>query len=248
MNDLAQQVKEANKTFYDIVGPSYEDIDGRRSEHLIRYVEEQLDLISERTETNSIMDLGCGSGFISKVARTYFKQRYALDISHRIVRGIDDEKLYRVVADTDVIPFGDDRLDCVVTFAVLHHCYSYEKVLSEIGRVLVKGGIFYSDHDMDSFFFSRYRPLLKTYRKINDASKHYLSRFNQLSSEIYNCSEYHQDGIPSEKIELLLKSVGFSDVRLEYHWFGLSHLTDKVFGRKTFRKGCAPLVRIVAVK
>lgn len=248
MNNLAQRVKDANRNFYDIVGESYEEIDGRRSEQLIHYAEDKLGEISKKTEANSILDLGCGSGFISRVARNYFKQRYALDISHRIVRGIDDVGLYKVIADTDVIPFKDNSMDCVVSFAVLHHCYSYEKILSEICRVLVKGGIFYSDHDMDSLFFRRYRPLLKIYRKVNDARSHYLSRFSQLSSEMYHCSEYHEDGIPSEAIELLLKNAGFSDVRLEYHWFGLSPLTDNIFGKKSYKKGYAPLVRIIAAK
>ena len=37
-------------------------------------------MISQKTDAESILDLGCGSGFISNVAKNYFKQRYALDI------------------------------------------------------------------------------------------------------------------------------------------------------------------------
>ena len=248
MNNPELQVKKANKDFYDIVGPSYEEIDGRRSEQLLCYVSKKLETISRQTDTDYILDLGCGSGFISRIAKKYFKKRYAIDISYKIVKAIEDKNLHKVTADSDLIPMQDSSLNCVVTFAVLHHCYAYEKMLSEINRVLKDGGIFYSDHDMDAFFFKRFKPLLKVYRKMNDARRNYLSRFSQLSEEIYNCSEFHQDGIPSEAIELILKNIGFKDVRLEYHWYGLSLLFDKIFGKNAYKRGYAPLTRIIAVK
>lgn len=248
MIDLEQKVKNANKNFYNTVGSLYELIDGRRSEQLTRYVCEQLKIISKNTNAGSILDLGCGGGFISRIAKNYFNHRYALDISHNITKCIDDATLNKLTADTDLIPIGNNKLNCVVTFAVLHHCYSYEKMLSEIYRILTVGGIYYSDHDMDAFFFERFKPLLKVYRKINDSSKNYLSRFNRLSKEIYDYSEFHQNGIPSKTIETTLKRIGFKEVNLEYHWFGLSTLTDKLLGKKPFKKGYAPLVKIFAVK
>jgi ubiquinone/menaquinone biosynthesis C-methylase UbiE len=248
MNNAERKVKKANKYFYDIVGPSYEEIDGRRSEQLLRYVSKKLESISRQTGTESILDLGCGNGFISRIAKKDFKKRYAIDISYKIVKSIEDKNLHKVTADSDFIPIQDDSLSCVVTFAVLHHCYAYEKMLSEIKRVLKEGGIFYSDHDMDAFFFNRFKPLLKIYRKMNDAGRRYLSIFSQLSEEIYNFSEFHQEGIPSEEIELILKNIGFKDVRLEYHWYGLSSLFDKIFDKNSYKRGYAPLTRIIAIK
>ncbi len=248
MDYLEFQVKKANRDFYDIVGSSYEAIDGRRSDKLICYVSEQLKSISENTEADAILDLGCGSGFVSRIAAKYFKTRFAVDISFHIVRVIEDDTLHKLTADSDFIPFQNESLNSVASFAVLHHCYAYEKMVSEIYRVLKEGGIFYSDHDMDESFFKRFKPLLKIYRSINDASRHYLSNFHQLSEEIYHCSEFHEEGIPSEKIEHLLKQIGFKDVRFEYHWYGLSSLTDKIFGKKSYQRGYAPLTRIIAVK
>ena len=248
MNNLEQRVKKANREFYDIVGSSYEGIDGRRSERLIRYVSEQLKIISRNVEADSILDLGCGNGFVSRAARDFFKRRYALDISFKIIKAIDDATLLKITADSDLIPIRDSKVNCVVTFAALHHCYSYEKMLSEIYRILKDGGIYYSDHDMDSFFYKRFKPLLKVYRKINDARGTYLSRFKGLSGEMYDYSEFHKDGIPSEKIKSMLKGIGFKNIILEYHWFGLSPLTDTVFGKRTYNRGYAPLVKIIAVK
>lgn len=248
MVDLEEQVKRANRDFYDIVGPAYETIDGRRSERLRHYVAEKLELISRKTAGESILDLGCGSGFIAISAEPCFKQRYAFDISFNIINAVENKTLRKGVADSDRIPLQSSRLDCVVTFALLHHCYAYEKMLSEIYRVLKRGGVYYSDHDMDSSFFRRFNFFLKIHRKIHDARRKYLSEFNQLTEEMYDCSEIHQKGIPSETVEATLKCVGFKEVKLEYHWFGLSSSTDKLFGKKSYHKGYAPLVRITAIK
>jgi len=246
--DLETQVKKANRDFYDIVGASYEEIDGRRTEQLTWYIADQLKIISINTDADSILDLGCGSGFVSRVAKSLFRKRYALDISFKIVKAIDDKTLLKMTADFDSIPIRDRRLSSIVAFAVLHHCYSYDRMFVEIYRVLKEGGIFYSDHDMDSLFFKRFKLLMGLYRRINDASKRYLARFNELSEEIYRCSEFHQNGIHSEIIESLLRKTGFREVRLQYHWYGLSAFTDKIFGKRVYRRGCAPLVRIMAVK
>lgn len=248
MNNLEIQVKKANKDFYDIVGADYEKIDGRRTEPLTRYAAVQLKMISRNTDADSILDLGCGSGFISRVAKNYFKQRYALDISFKMIKLIDDKTLLKMTADSDLIPIKEGQFSSVVAFALLHHCYSYENMFVEIYRVLKRGGIFYSDHDMDSLFFKRFRPFLKLYRRINNTRKHYLSKISQLSENTYRCSEFHQEGIHSGKIESMLKKIGFQEVKIQYHWFGLTPLTDRIFGKRIYRSGYAPLVKIIAKK
>ncbi|MHC4183737.1 MAG: class I SAM-dependent methyltransferase, partial [Planctomycetota bacterium] len=212
MTELERKVKKANKDLYDIVGSSYEEIDGRRSKELVQYVSGRLKGIAEETDGISILDLGCGSGFISRIARDYFKCRLAYDISFRIIKAIGDSELLKITGDLDFIPVKSGSFSCIVTFAVLHHSYSFEKIFNEIYRVLKKGGMFYSDHDMDSFFYNRYKPLLKIYRKINNAKKHYLLKFNQLTEEIYNYSEFHQKGIPSDSITKMLTGIGFKGV------------------------------------
>lgn len=246
--NIEDKVKKANRLFYDTVSASYDDIDGRRSQHLVSYLSDQLDAISRRLASSSILDLGCGSGFVSRVASDYFQSRYAIDISYNIINAIDDGSLHKINADLDFLPIKDKELGTVVTFAVLHHCPSYGQLFREVYRVLNDGGIYYSDHDMDSAFYSRFKPLLKVYRGIFSAEKRYKARFLELTEEIYCYSEYHQNGIPSDEIGHLLRSIGFRDVSIQYHWYGLSPLTDLIFGKRAFKIGNAPLVRIIATK
>lgn len=243
-----EQVKKANKEFYDIVGSDYEKLDGRRKDSLQAYLEGQLQQASAQGGSDSILDLGCGSGFVSQAASHLFKRRFAVDISYSILRGINDPNLKKIAADSDFIPIGDNRIDVVGAFALLHHCYSFEGLCGEVYRILKRGGVFYSDHDMDISFFARFKWLMNIYRKIHNAKKRYLESFDSLSDHLYDCSEFHQEGIQPELIRSLLKKAGFREVHITFHWFGLSPFSDRMFGMKIFSRGWAPLTRIVAVK
>ena len=248
MKTSEEQVKKANKEFYDIVGSNYEKLDGRRTEPLYAYVDEQLKEVSTLGNSDSILDLGCGNGFVSQVAAHLFKQRYAIDISYLILRGIEDPPLKKIAADSDFIPIQDNQIDVVGAFAFLHHCHSFERVCGEVYRILKAGGIFYSDHDMDISFYSRFKSMMKIYRKVHNAKKRYLESFETISENLYDCSEFHQNGIQSDLICSLLKKIGFSEVSISFHWFGLSSFSDRLFGKKKYPRGWAPLTRIVALK
>ncbi|MCX6356705.1 MAG: class I SAM-dependent methyltransferase [Candidatus Aureabacteria bacterium] len=248
MNELGCHVKRANRDFYDIVGAAYESIDGRRSERLAGYVAGRMEMLSRRAGSESMLDLGCGNGFVARVAKAYFRRQYAVDISCSILRSIADGTPVKLCADSDSIPIRGGRVNCVVTFAMLHHCFEYEKLLSEIHRVLAPGGVYYSDHDMDELFFSRFRLAIEAYHLFNNAKRRYRRAFKNISAELYDYSEYHRRGIPSGTILSLLARLGFREVTCDYHWFGLSPVTDRLFGVRTFRRGLAPLTRIIAVK
>jgi hypothetical protein len=45
----------------------------------------------------------------------------------------------------------------------------------------------------------------------------------------------------------LFQAAGFS-VRLEHHWYGLTGITDRLFGTRGYPRGLAPLARLWAVK
>lgn len=248
MNNIAEQVKGANREFYDRVGSSYESLDGRRSSQLATYVKDQI-TGSVRPGTRSwVLDLGCGNGFVSRVVRPYFERRYALDLSWNVIKEITDRGVERVQGDCDVLPFQDGSFDCVVAFAVLHHCYGYEELVEEIFRVLKSGGVFYSDHDMDIKFFDRFGPLVRLYRRMKGVRNLYKGCVHGENDDLYRCSEIHEDGIPSPYIRSLLETAGFRRISVEFHWYGLSAWTNLVFGKKVYKQGRAPLARILAVK
>lgn len=83
-----------------------------------------------------ILDLGCGSGIVTKEFAEEF---------HARITGVDivDNRIFpinfRLVNGRD-LPFADDNFDAVLITYVLHHADDPIRVLCEAKRVLKKGG------------------------------------------------------------------------------------------------------------
>ncbi len=91
-----------------------------------------------------ILDLGCNTGYGSKVLSVYGKVS-AVDVSEKAIStakeqhasaGIDFQ-----VIDGERLPFENGRFRLIVSFQVIEHIVDYQKYLGEIKRVLSPGGI-----------------------------------------------------------------------------------------------------------
>ncbi|MEA2163906.1 MAG: hypothetical protein QOK37_2033 [Thermoanaerobaculia bacterium] len=81
-----------------------------------------------------LLDLGCGP-------RDQFRPAEHLDLQYV---GIDFEsEKADILADGHAIPFGDAAFDAVFSYAVLEHLHTPSLALSEVARVLRKGGVFF---------------------------------------------------------------------------------------------------------
>ena len=245
---IDSEVTQANKKFYDAVAKDYEAIDGRRSIEVLCWLTNKISKVSKCTQRNTILDIGCGAGFVLKCSDGIFKKKYGIDISRNILQDINLTDGIVVCGDSYSLPFKDNSMDVVVAFAALHHFYNITPVLSEVFRVLKSGGIFYSDHDMDKNFVKRFGVLLKLYRAVFNMGDKYVNVSKKITKKLYSLSEIHSDGIESDKALLDLRGMGFKDISVCYHWFGLSFLFNKLFGQKSFKRGNAPLISIIARK
>ncbi len=245
------KVIEANKFLYDNIVNEYETIDKRRSDKLFKWIDTKMEMISKQTTGESILDFGCGTGVIIKSAKKYFKKVYGADVSPKMVDYVKQFCDNAYLSDGQHLPFENESLDAVVCFAVLHHIYDYTNLFNEIHRVLKKGGILWTDHDIDINFVKKFNVFLKIYWGITKPYKNYLNFFKLKDAEvknIYELSEIHSDGIDSGKIITQLNKLEFSDIKNRYHWFGLNKYINILIGNKTFKKGYAPLFSILARK
>lgn len=245
--DEKARVRAANRTFYDLAAARYEAIDGRRSPALLAWLRRLLVRLREQAPGGVLADIGAGGGLVSRCAQGIFSRRLALDISPAILAvhraGFD----YGLAADVDALPLADASLDAAMAFATLHHLHDFAGLAREMARVLRPGGVFCSDHDMDRRFHDRFRLPLALYRRLRDASGHYVEQVPGLTPELYALSEFHEAGIDASRLADLFAAAGFA-VRLEFHWYGLQAVTDRIFGTRTYPRGLAPLVRLWAVK
>jgi SAM-dependent methyltransferase len=100
------------------------------------------DIIGHFPESTKILDLGCGTGWISE----HFNYYTGLDISHVAVE--EAQRLGRNVIEGDAgkaLPFEDASFTGVVAKDVLEHVLTPFETVLEIRRVLEIGGLVYAN-------------------------------------------------------------------------------------------------------
>ena len=88
-----------------------------------------------------VLEVGCGMGnFAERVARETSAEVVATDLSPRMVELAAARGLEARVADVEELPFGGGEFDCAVANAMLYHVEHLDRALSELARVLDRGG------------------------------------------------------------------------------------------------------------
>jgi ubiquinone/menaquinone biosynthesis C-methylase UbiE len=93
---------------------------------------------------NSILDVGCGNGWVAKEFLPKGKQVFSLDISvtnpDKAKKLYPNEKHFGVAADSFHLPFSNDSFDCVIASEIIEHVFDPEEFIKELFRVVKKGG------------------------------------------------------------------------------------------------------------
>lgn len=235
------EVKLANQRFFDLTSEVYEQADQRRDETLARYLDLQLREMSEATDSQRLLDVGCGAGFAAIQAARRFAEVVGIDISPRIAAkaAAVAPALSFMAADSDHLPFADACFDGLVALAVLHHLPAHEAFFAEAHRVLKPGGILYTDHDMSRSFRNVFRLPLMLYRLLRDEEKTYQSFCPQISHQLYDLTEIHREGLKTCELERAMRAAGFTEFEFRYHWLGLSATFDRL-GRLINDQGRCP--------
>ena len=99
----------------------------------------------------SVLDLGCGGGFMAEALTKRGANIIGIDPSPDMLKTAREHAKTGRLNITykegtgEAIPLGRDSVDCVVCVDVLEHVQDIGKVISEIARVLQPGGIFFFD-------------------------------------------------------------------------------------------------------
>lgn len=114
-----------------------------------------------------ILEVGCGVGRLSYNLLPYVKKIVGIDISRRLLEIAKQKK--RNIENIDFIylkkegkfPLKNEQFDGILTFTVLQHIVNdnkFKRTLSEISRVIKKGGILISyENTATSSNFRKYR-------------------------------------------------------------------------------------------
>ncbi len=100
----------------------------------------------------TILEIGCGRGAGAALIQKEFAPGllFAMDLDFLMIRRAlkylgpgEAEKIAFFTADALNLPHPDGAFDAVFGFGVLHHVPDWQGALSEIGRVLKPGGIYF---------------------------------------------------------------------------------------------------------
>ena len=94
--------------------------------------------------TDTVLDVGAGTGFLTEGAAKLARKVVALDLS----RSMTEEAISKLygknvefkIGDVEQIPLADSSVDSVIGNMILHHCPRPGLAVKEMARVLVPGG------------------------------------------------------------------------------------------------------------
>lgn len=144
---------EINNAFYNTYGDrwytAYDDpIALLRAESLVKFpwIIERLRKMNLVAETTSVLDVGCGAGFLSNALALTGMKVTGVDLSEDSLavahRHDSTNKVKYISADAYQLPFADSSFDVLTAMDFLEHVDRPEDIIKEFSRVLKPGGIF----------------------------------------------------------------------------------------------------------
>lgn len=135
----------------------------------------------EKNKKSNILEVGAGTGDNIRVLEKY-GDVYATDINKDVIGMIPPELCREVkIADASELPYDDGFFDMVVCFDVLEHIKNEKRSVSEMFRVLKKGGLLFFSVPAFGFLFSGHDKGLGHFRRYSKSElKGLFRRFREV--------------------------------------------------------------------
>jgi len=152
----------STRRFYDRISDIYDKV---FIDHFI-HIESVVNLLIKfyPGKNCTVIDLGCGTGMLSKVLASHGFRVIGIDVSMESLRALkqSDKRVALLQGDAESLPFSDQSHQALVCLGVWRHLRCLELVLDEICRVLKKDGHFilgYFPPKLGGFFHVPDKPL-----------------------------------------------------------------------------------------
>lgn len=117
-------------------------IDIPPSDHVLRHRARLLEgFLDEllRLQPHSVLDVGCGNGFLVRELAAQAIPATGLEADSRKAEALEAEGLAAVHGEAEDLPFSEDEFDWVVLRHVLHHLPGTREALAQAARVARRG-------------------------------------------------------------------------------------------------------------
>lgn len=238
--EMTRKVIAANRRYFDAVAPTYDQDPAQRygcyhknsRERYRAFLKANRSLVCR----GLVVNLGCGTGNMMAMEETLGLKPIGVDISAQMLRQAKRVSRRLIQADVHRFPFSDGSVSLASCFLLLHHVYDHALFLSEVYRILMPGGVLFSDYD-PNFYPSAFAKdhgvvgaLWKLRRKI---SYRVMKVGTEIDLETARLADYYSEIVPGLKGEDLtqaLRRCGFVSVQAIAHSDGPS-LAQPAHGR-----------------
>jgi len=258
-----KKVLKANIAYHSALAETYDAKQPHYKPENLARVERILANMAARTGGGSLLDLGCGTGFIMNMAKGYFRRVIGVDITPVMLKRVDTSggHIERCLAETDCMPFRENEFDACTAYGFLHHLYDLRVTLGEVYRCLRPGGVFFTDQDPNYFYWW----LMESLKKQGDLTEvvqtevtsvvfvaEAIANETGLSLEDVSLAEFQKvkrGGLDPDRIVSLMEELGFCSVQYRYEWFlgegKVTHQQSKNEAQiiETFLRGMLPATR-----
>lgn len=227
---------------YNLKEPTYKPENIRRVRGILR-------ALKKATWGHSLVDLGCGTGFIIDIAKEFFPKIVGVDITPAMLAKVDtisDKGSIEVIESTcENLPYPNRSFDVCTAYAFLHHLHSIRPVLKEAYRVLNSGGMLYTDQDPNERFYNaitslKYKKYSTIIQREIRACKGDVFETDYVDTKTFKRSEFlkfKSGGFLEEDLREEILSVGFKKCSINYVWFlGEGQITHGVKTRKSIKE------------
>lgn len=228
---------DANIKVHTAMAHVYNDSPHFREENKKKVRDDLLKCVAEAPSRKSMLDLGCGTGFIIDLIHDQFDEIFGVDITPAMLKQVNlhGGKVKLHVAQAESTPFADQSFDMVTAYSFLDHLPTLEPVFKEIYRVLKPGGVFYSGQTANYYFWQALKDLEKQGVKPEDtpevvrrefsASLHQsaeISKEYDFSAKEFEDAEYiksQKGGVHDIEVMNLAQKIGFKKTEIKFHWY-----------------------------
>lgn len=229
-----EKVVQANIELHSKLSAHYNTCEPHFRDENVKKVQTILEKIIDETNAEKMLDLGCGTGFMINIGKKFVKEIWGVDVTKAMTDRIDksgDCQIIILNEDTAQAQLPANYFDIATAYSFLHHLYEIKPTLHNAYNALREGGKLYADLDPNYYFWEgineldrmgNYDFIVKreieavTY-KDEDIEKNF-----GVSKDIFNNAEFGKNvkgGFKEEELVATLKSVGFKEVSLFYHWY-----------------------------
>jgi len=250
---MERQVLQANRRLYERHGASFRKLHEEILAGEEPYLRRVLVRLGAEAGPGRVLDAGCGDGRLTRMARERFPDVTGIDLSPALLRRAPPD-LRRACGDVQALPFAGGAFRLVLCNYTLHHLYSLDRFVREAFRVLAPGGVLYIDHEMKSEFMRRFQWFVRLYDRFFRLDKRYARVDPGIDPAEVRLAEFHhfqRQGISHRGLVRELTRVGFRQVRVRHHGFGISPWLNRLLaGLRLFSLPAtlAPHFSVTAVK